>query len=178
MSESKTPDDMVSKAKRVVVPEELREIRQVPTFMGTKDEDSGKDYVQFPKWYSRTGVRTAEIDSGLGMVICRAATFDQEELESNVGWLKMTGALLQIPEEWVAEYDMVLKGDKGTVEVKEGEVYPGPRGIFAKQDPKLARAYWEECLPPSLAQQVIAAMMFMRLPPLVHIPREMDPKGE
>ena len=179
---SETPENTskaqpVSKAKRVVVPEELREIRSVPTFTGRVDEDTGKDHVTFPAWYARTGVRTAEIDTGLGVVMLRAVMFDREELESNVGWLKLSGAILRVPE-WAAEYDMEIKGDKETLKVAEGDTIPSPREIHAKGDPLLARRYWEECLPPSLSQQVIAATMFMQLPPIAHVPKSVDPRGE
>ena len=176
MPDPKAPD-LVSKATRACCAEELREIRTVPTFTGRVDEDTGKDYVEFPPWYSRTGVRTVEIDSGMGVVTVRAVSFDKEEMESNVGWLKLCGAVLAIPE-WKAEYVIEIKGDKGPLALAEGDVVPTPLDIYSRQDPKLAKLYWEEVLPPSLSQQVIAATMFMQLPPLAHVPRSIDPEGK
>ena len=166
-----------AKATRATLPEELRDLDCVPTFLGREDEETGKDYVQFPPWFTRTGVRTCEVDSGLGKVILRACAFDQDELESNSGWLKLTGAILSIPD-WQMEYDYTLVGEKGERVMVKGESMPSPKDVYTQQDELLARNYWDELLPPSLAQQVIASMLFMRLPPLVFVPKEEDPRGE
>lgn len=97
-------------------------------------------------------------------------------MESNAGYLKALSSLLTIPE-WPAEYDLALKGEKSTIEVKAGAVPPSPREIAAKADPLLARAYWDECLPPALLQQVLAAQMYLRLPPLAYVARNPQSGG-
>jgi elongation factor P hydroxylase len=129
--------------------------------------DRGEDFVDFPKWFTRTGRRTAQVETGFGAVDVRSVTFEEGELESNAGYITLLSALIKIPD-WKAEYQIVLKGDKGPLTVSADQTLPSPGEILAKADPLLARNYWDECLPPSLMQQVLAAQAYLRLPPLVY----------
>lgn len=150
-------------------PEDIRLLRRVPTLMNEKN-DRGEDFVDFPAWFERTGRRTARVQTGFGPVLVRAVVFQDGELDSNAGYMTLLGALLSLPS-WTAEFDMVVKGEKGNITVSKDAPIPAPGEILAKGDPMLARNYWDDCLPPSLMQQVLAAQAYLRLPPLVYASR-------
>ena len=167
-------DNVEHGPKGGVVPEDLRSIRKVPTLMGQKNED-GTDFIEFPGWFSRVSVRTAEIDTGFGTVTVKAGTFSEKELESDTGYLKLLTLLVDLPE-WKADYDITLpaRGKKDNVEVPKGEEIPSPDFVLAYQDAKMARIYVEECMPPSLLQQVLTAQYFLRLPPIAYVPPQTE----
>lgn len=151
-------------------PEDVRLLRRVPSLMGEKN-DKGEDFVDFPAWFTRTNRRLATIQTGFGVVTLRAIQFQEGELETNASFLTALTAFLSLPD-WKVEYPMTLKGEKSSIELKEGDPIPTPAQIVAKQDPLLARNYWDECLPPGTLQQVMAAQMFLRIPPLVYASRD------
>jgi hypothetical protein len=148
-----------------VVPEELRNIRVVSTLMG-EENDKGERHVRFPTWFHRTGARTAEVDTGLGLVTVRCGSWDEQDMETNQGYLTALDFILEMPA-WYAEYDISIKGKKGSaIELTKGDAIPDHVAVRKHRDPLLARKYFEELLPPSLLQMIVAAIAFMGLPPI------------
>ena len=156
------------------VPEELREIRSVPTLMGEKDEEGKKTMVDFPDWYARVGVRTAEIDTGMGIVIVKSTTFTEKELEGPSGYTKLMQAIASCPA-WPLDLDTEIEmGGGDWFRAKAGEPSPTVQYMLGYENDKANEQYVLECWPPSLVQQIMASQYYLRLPliSLVHPPTE------
>lgn len=156
------------------IPEDLRSIRRVPTLMGNKTEE-GNDYVDLPRWFTRTGVRTCEIDTGVGTVTLKAGSFSDKELEGDSGYTRLLELIVDHPA-WEAEYDITIKvkGNKPDIVVPRGGPIPDVETILACKNHAVSKDYVEECFPPSILQQAMTAQYFLRLPPIAY----MDPQQE
>ena len=156
------------------IPEDIRALRKVHTLAGESNEDGSK-FVEFPVWYTRTGVRTATIDSGLGKVVIKAGSFSDKELESDAGYTRMLELIVSHPA-WDADEDITLrvKGSRDDIQVEAGKPIPDVETILAVKQHPLSKQYVEECYPPSLLQQVMTAQYFLRYPPIAFV----DPQTE
>ena len=136
------------------------------------DKDGKKD-VDLPAWYTRTGIRSFEVDTGLGIVKCRVPKDTVEE--DDKGDLRedqliplVIHALRAIPDFWKAEETLVFTMVEGKdaassvlLTISEGQPLPSP-DRFGSAPLATMRDYLHN-LPKSLLTQVFLGIGYNSL---------------
>jgi hypothetical protein len=171
--------------------DKARRAKRVGTLFGEKNGE-GNTFVDLPVWFTRTGLRTFEIDSGFGLVKCCAPDYKaQQQMEAaDEAVTKAMGlpegahreaevkkatetqaaqriayvirVLREIPAGWKNEGDEYVRGSLKFP--ADGPLHQ-PTVVASSGDVEAMRAY-AAMLPPSLIPQVFAAVNLMALPPL------------
>ena len=150
----------------------IEDIRRIASLDGGEVSE-GKHYVDLPQWFTRLGRKHFQIDSGFGKVKVKVLAVKDNVL---MGFMdgepkaikQILPCIVEMPP-WEAEDDIKLDRD---YEFKEGELLP-PASEVAQRNPQVCAKYMAECLPISLAQQIVAGFKFMTLPPIAYT--EVDP---
>lgn len=151
----------------------LAEARSIKRLAPKQEGDKIETEVEFPAWFKRTGIRSFEIDTGLGVVKCITSrdSLDKDERGED-GEVPETfmvplvvHALRSIPS-WPAEEDLSfpMGGDKPALTVPEGQPLPQPKVI--KDAPFEAQKEYLHNLGHSLVTQVFLGLGYMTFPAL------------
>lgn len=140
------------------------------------DEKGVKSHT-LPDWFTRTGVRTFTVDSGIGVIKCRVPRAyvknadDDAELTDADLYPILLSTILGVP--WASEETFTMACGIG---ISEGQPLPSPLTVLNKVKRNDDGTFHETgladlrdyltCLPKSLAPQVLGALRLMTLAPL------------
>ena len=154
--------------------DDIRNRRRIATIDGS-DVKEGEPFFDLPKWFTRTGRTTCEIETGFGIVKLKTVAIQEDTLLNFAqGSPKACKAMLfgirSIPDDWVAEEDVTL--DKG-FKVLEGDMVPDPQDV-AVRTPAACAKYVAEFFPRSPITQIVTAYQFMVMPPIAYTEVDSD----
>lgn len=148
--------------------ERLNKEKKAGRMMGPNEQ--GEENYDFPSFFSRTGVRLYEIDTGLGIVKCRTPrvtienkTGNPEDIPESQLIPFIVRSLVELPGDWLSEESFAFK-DLPKVVAEQGKPLPSPSLFY--DAPLAAQQEYLLCLPKSLGTQVFIATGYMALPPL------------
>lgn len=163
-----------ARAQRSEEEQEIRDVRRIATIDGS-DIREGEPFFTLPGWFVRTGRTRCEIDTGFGMVTMKTVAIEEDTLMhfaqgSPKACKRMLKGIQSIPDDWVAEEDVLLA--RGKV-IREGEPVPSPLEMMDRP-PVEAATYIAAFFPRSLITQIVTAYQFMVMPPIAYTEVDSD----
>lgn len=151
----------------------VAEIREYATLDGGKigEGEDAKASISLPPWFTRTGRITFEINTGFGVLKCKAIPLSEAKIatmltgDEDSDLTPIFNAIIEVPE-WEAETDTTI----GSVTFQKGDPFPpleDVKGKAARND------FVRRALPPSAIVQIATGLRYTALPPIPYT--EADP---